>query len=118
MSRKIGTEQKIEIMFDPADGLCSQLPWVDPEIFCPEGGAEKIRQQTQMAKEICSQCPVAEICLTQALHNREWGIWGGSTMKERKAMRKSSGQVVVHLRNLKRGVYHVPSTDENSILFY
>jgi WhiB family transcriptional regulator, redox-sensing transcriptional regulator len=41
------------------------------------------------AKRICGGCPVADQCLKEALEN-PWidGIWGGTTTKERDAMRR------------------------------
>jgi WhiB family redox-sensing transcriptional regulator len=40
------------------------------------------------AKAICVACPVRLQCLQQGLENEEYGIWGGTTELERKAMRK------------------------------
>lgn len=52
-----------------------------------------------------------------ALDNREWGIWGGTTMKERQGMRRSRKQIDLHLQLLKEGKYRVSSEDENTIIF-
>ncbi len=39
------------------------------------------------AKLICGQCPVRTECLAEALDNRvEWGVWGGMTERERRAL--------------------------------
>lgn len=39
------------------------------------------------AKLLCSQCPVRTECLAEALtHNIEWGVWGGMTERERRAL--------------------------------
>ncbi len=41
----------------------------------------------QGAKEICRKCPVIAECLADALDNRiEYGVWGGMTERERRAM--------------------------------
>jgi WhiB family redox-sensing transcriptional regulator len=45
------------------------------------------RDGIALAKKICRRCPVARECLTYALEHREpYGIWGGTTPKERFAM--------------------------------
>lgn len=45
-------------------------------------GAEQNR-----AKQICVGCPVRTECLAEALDNQvEWGVWGGMTERERRAL--------------------------------
>ena len=42
------------------------------------------------AKAICAACPVRVECLAEALDNRiEWGVWGGMTERERRALLRS-----------------------------
>lgn len=36
---------------------------------------------------ICNSCPVATECLAHAIANNERGIWGGTTYRERQAMK-------------------------------
>ncbi len=39
------------------------------------------------AKQICGHCPVKTECLAEALDNDlEWGVWGGMTERERRAL--------------------------------
>jgi WhiB family transcriptional regulator, redox-sensing transcriptional regulator len=39
------------------------------------------------AKQMCTGCPVSTECLAEALDNRvEWGVWGGMTERERRAL--------------------------------
>lgn len=39
------------------------------------------------AKTICGACDVRNECLAEALDNRiEWGVWGGMTERERRAL--------------------------------
>ena len=39
------------------------------------------------AKQICGQCPVRTECLAEALDSKvEWGVWGGMTERERRAL--------------------------------
>jgi WhiB family redox-sensing transcriptional regulator len=45
-------------------------------------GAEQNR-----AKLICASCSVRAECLAEALDNRiEWGVWGGMTERDRRAL--------------------------------
>lgn len=41
-------------------------------------------------RQVCSWCPVADQCLTNALDNGETGFWGGHTEAERKAMQREA----------------------------
>lgn len=39
------------------------------------------------AKVVCAACPVRAECLAEALDNGiEWGVWGGMTERERRAV--------------------------------
>ena len=39
------------------------------------------------AKRLCAGCPVRTECLAEALDNEiEWGVWGGMTERERRAI--------------------------------
>ena len=39
------------------------------------------------AKQLCQGCPVRNECLAEALDNQiEWGVWGGLTERERRAL--------------------------------
>ncbi|MGD2044020.1 MAG: WhiB family transcriptional regulator, partial [Acidimicrobiia bacterium] len=43
----------------------------------------------EKAKAVCSVCPVIEDCLQYALEtNQRSGIWGGTSEKERKSLRR------------------------------
>ncbi|MBW3557362.1 MAG: WhiB family transcriptional regulator [Actinobacteria bacterium] len=53
---------------------------VDPDIFYPVSDEE-----AEVAKAICSHCPVRQPCLEYALTTRERdGVWGGATERERR----------------------------------
>lgn len=57
---------------------------VDPEIFFPERGGS-----SKAARAVCTQCEVRIECLRYALANREqFGIWGGTSERERRKLRK------------------------------
>lgn len=53
----------------------------DPEKLFAEAA------QQNRAKTVCVGCPVRTECLTEALDNRvEFGVWGGMTERERRAL--------------------------------
>ena len=63
------------------DALCAQ---VDPELWFPEKG-----DQAREAKRLCAGCDVRVECLAYALAHRErFGVWGGTTERERRRMRR------------------------------
>lgn len=63
------------------EALCRN---VDPALFFPEGG-----ESPDGAKEVCRGCPVVEECLRYALANHEFGVWGGTTERDRRRMRRA-----------------------------
>ncbi|GGX02171.1 hypothetical protein GCM10010353_17320 [Streptomyces chryseus] len=60
------------------DALCAQT---DPEIFHPEKG-----QSVRAPKAVCAGCDVRRECLEHALVAAPFGIWGGKTPRERRAL--------------------------------
>jgi WhiB family redox-sensing transcriptional regulator len=53
----------------------------DPDALFVQGAAQN------RAKTICLGCPVRTECLADALDNRvEFGVWGGMTERERRAL--------------------------------
>lgn len=62
--------------------LCRQT---DPEAFFPLPNAD-----ASAAVAVCRRCPVQSECLAEALDQREeFGIWGGMTEQERRALRRA-----------------------------
>jgi WhiB family redox-sensing transcriptional regulator len=56
------------------------------------------------AKQLCSGCPVRTECLAEALDNRiEWGVWGGMTERERRALLRQRPNVTSWKRLLQAG---------------
>lgn len=56
----------------------------EPEIFFPERGGS-----SKAARLVCGQCSVRLECLEYALNNKEqFGIWGGTSERERRRLRK------------------------------
>lgn len=61
----------------------------DPDLFFPIGDAGPALDQIDRAKAFCHRCPVVEQCLRFALQTgQDYGIWGGLTAQERRAMRQ------------------------------
>jgi WhiB family redox-sensing transcriptional regulator len=66
---------------------------VDPDLFFPQRGESVVE-----AKAICVGCPVRAECLAHALErNERFGIWGGLSERERRAIRRRRRQ---HARGL------------------
>lgn len=68
-----------------ARAACSGYP---NTLFFPasDGADENV---VEKAKKVCGVCPVADECLEYALEtNQRSGIWGGTTEKERKSLRR------------------------------
>lgn len=57
---------------------------VKGDLFFPESGAS-----TSAAEAVCAGCSVRDDCLGYALdHNIEFGVWGGTSYRQRKAIRR------------------------------
>jgi len=73
--------------------MWGQHMWV--EDWAPRAAC-KVEQPDQLfvrgaeqnkAKQLCAGCPVRTECLAEALDNQvEWGVWGGMTERERRAL--------------------------------
>ncbi|QSB06908.1 WhiB family transcriptional regulator [Natronoglycomyces albus] len=71
------------------------IDWTN-EALCQEGDPDALFVQgaeQNNAKKVCRGCPVRLECLADALDNRiEFGVWGGMTERERRALlRKHPG---------------------------
>jgi WhiB family redox-sensing transcriptional regulator len=61
----------------------------DPDELFVQGAAQN------RAKAMCMGCPVRTECLADALDNRvEFGVWGGMTERERRALLKRRPDVM------------------------
>lgn len=61
-------------------GICRTS---DPDLLFVQGAAQN------RAKAVCMGCPVRTECLADALDNEiEFGVWGGMTERERRALLK------------------------------
>jgi WhiB family redox-sensing transcriptional regulator len=62
-------------------GLCRHVP---PSTFFPNDGVG-----VELARGICSSCPVQARCLEYALVQRiDHGVWGGASERERRRILK------------------------------
>lgn len=62
-------------------GLLAACRTSDPDALFVQGAAQ------HKAKAVCLSCPVRTECLADALDNRvEFGVWGGMTERERRAL--------------------------------
>ena len=69
----------------PSQGACRGE---DPDALFVQGAAQ------QQAKQVCLACPVRSECLAHALDTRtEFGVWGGTTERERRQLLREHPQV-------------------------
>ena len=62
---------------------------VDPDLFFPVGVTGPAVAQIAAAKAVCAGCDVRPECLEFAITtNQEYGIWGGTSEEERRALRR------------------------------
>ncbi len=67
-----------------AQGNCADKP---PSLFFPSDGVG-----VEVAKRVCSDCPMQAQCLDYALDNRiDHGVWGGTSERERRRILKARG---------------------------
>jgi WhiB family transcriptional regulator, redox-sensing transcriptional regulator len=60
----------------------------DTDLFFPNWAAGSASRDIEQAKRTCRGCPVRALCLDWALDRGvAFGIWGGFTEDERRAMR-------------------------------
>jgi WhiB family redox-sensing transcriptional regulator len=67
-----------------AAGKCRDFP---PAMFFPSDGLG-----VEMARRVCADCPVRDVCLEYALdHHIEHGVWGGASERARRRMAVQRG---------------------------
>jgi len=67
-------------VFDEDTAPCQSFPdaWFE----------EDDPQLTELAKAICADCPAKALCAEYGFKYSDHGIWGGTTARERRALRK------------------------------
>lgn len=86
-------------------------PWVDEwasQARCTgqDPDALFVRGKAQHdAKAVCKTCPVLAQCLAEALDNRtEFGVWGGMTERERRALLRKRPDITSWKAALRAGM--------------
>ncbi len=68
-----------------AEAACRFFP---SDLFFSVGTSEGARADQERAKAVCRTCPVQSECLDYALvSNQEFGVWGGLSEDERRALK-------------------------------
>ncbi len=76
----------------------------DPELFYPAAESGPVHDaQVAAAKAVCRRCPVVASCLAEALARIPYGIAGGLTEDERRALRRRDRQTVAAVARLVSG---------------
>lgn len=71
----------------------------DPDALFVQGAEQNV------AKRICRGCPVRYECLADALDNRiEFGVWGGMTERERRALLRRHPKVASWRRTFEAAI--------------
>ena len=64
----------------------------DPELFFPATDSDwgaPAPTTSHTARALCQRCPVRADCLEAALDSDTYGVWGGTTRSQRRALRRS-----------------------------
>jgi WhiB family transcriptional regulator, redox-sensing transcriptional regulator len=82
------------------EAVCSAVPeasWVS-RALCRDGDPDQLFVQgaaQRKAAVICRRCPVMQECGAEALDNRvDFGVWGGMTERQRRALLQKHPEVV------------------------
>ena len=85
-ANQIRTWQLLNKAIDEAQ---EQIPCTNyPELFFPEKADGESAGQ---AKRLCGSCPVLAQCGIYGIQYERFGVWGGLTPVERRAIRKARG---------------------------
>ena len=86
MTHRDSTEARSAWVTDWAQhAVCTKA---EPDALFVRGAAQ------QVAKQVCVGCPVIAECLADSLDNHtEFGVWGGMTERQRRALLKRRPQV-------------------------
>jgi WhiB family transcriptional regulator, redox-sensing transcriptional regulator len=79
----------------------------DPDLFFPRGATGSAQRQIEQATRICRTCLVRTECLAWALdHEVTDGVWGGTTMDQRRAIRRLPVTMTISQEGSDRGSSH------------
>lgn len=67
------------------DNALCKIEQVPTEVFFGSENETPLERDLRVlfAKAVCERCSIRVDCLTEAIHNDEQGIWGGTVEKER-----------------------------------
>lgn len=72
----------------------------DSELFFPIGNTGPALLQIEEAKAVCRRCPLMVTCIAGALERgEEFGVWGGLSEDERRALKRSAARARARARN-------------------
>lgn len=91
---------KKKIAYPDFDGTqnCSGL---DTEFFYQDDetmanlSQYKRNEHYEYMRKVCSTCPFLDPCFTWGIHHEKYGIWGGTTKKERELFRKKNNIIMI-----------------------
>ena len=87
MAIDIQISRKYPTFYDNGTPNCAT---VDPELFFPEKGGGQGRE-FKMVRAVCRRCDLIDQCLDWAIKHNEYGIWGGTSERERRVIRRKRG---------------------------
>jgi WhiB family redox-sensing transcriptional regulator len=86
-----------------------------PENWFPVGTTGPALALESEAVAVCHTCPFEEICLKIALaENREWGVWGGKTARQRKGMFRGDPESAHRFREQDEKIRAIPLSIANN----
>lgn len=99
---------------DPFE-LPNTQPWMgqalcqgslESDLFFPPSDGHQSRTQIAAARAYCRHCPVVQPCFEYAMEHNLYGIWGGSTDRDRRRIKgqNSKQQAAIYRAALKAQV--------------
>ena len=73
-----------------AEAACAGHP--EPWLWFPGRG-----ESDGEARSVCLGCPVAGPCFDHALHYERFGIWAGTSERQRRAFRRQRGIALIEI---------------------
>ncbi len=84
--RRVSTEVGVSIK--PRWQTQAACRFFPSDLFFSVGSSDVARADQEEAKTVCRMCPVQAECLEYALSiNQEFGVWGGMSEDERRALK-------------------------------
>jgi WhiB family transcriptional regulator, redox-sensing transcriptional regulator len=80
-------ERQLFPKFTPAWFKRAECRGLDPDLFQPQHGGDP-----GAALRVCAECPVRQQCFEHGMEYRERGIWGGTTERDRKRIRRKASR--------------------------